>query len=318
MTKSDLKLMSDCSDRLGLTVRELLSIAWTAPKRYFVWKIPKRSGGGVRTVCHPARELKAIQGYFLSDVIYRLPVHESATAYVKEKSIKLNAKRHVKSRVIMKVDFVDFFNSIRVENWDTFAKQYFKEWSSQEREFARRVLFWGGGGYAPYCLAIGAPTSPLVSNAIVYEIDKVLQAYAEAAGLTYTRYADDIAFSSEGWMDYDGALNKIKETLVKARFSDLRINENKTVLVSNASLRMITGLVITPDRRVSLGRDRKRLISAMVHHVCRGSLPPQEMPRLAGLLAFANDIEPAFIISLQKKYSAEVVQRIIQHGTRLG
>jgi RNA-directed DNA polymerase len=310
------KLIIDCADHLALTAGELLSIANTAPKRYFVWEIPKRSGKGTRTVCHPARELKSVQYLFLREILHDLPVHPAATAYMEGSSIRKNAEVHVNSRVIMKLDFADFFNSLKVENWRCYAREHFPEWSEEELDFSSRILFWGGGSYSPRCLAIGAPTSPLISNALMHEVDQTLAEYAVRANLKYTRYADDITFSCRGRLNYDATLRAVEHALARAQFTSVRVNEDKTILVSDASARRVTGLMITPDNRISLGRDRKRLISAMVHRLWCGKLASADLPRLAGLLAFAADAEPDFIERLRAKYSPELLQWILRSGTQ--
>lgn len=314
MSSHPTNLVRDCADDLALTVGELLSIARTAPKRYFVWQVDKRSGAGKRTICHPARELKAVQYYFLHRILFDLPVHPAATAYVSGSSIKKNATVHAESRVIMKLDFSDFFTSLKVSNWKQYAKQKFREWSDDELEFSCRILFWGIGTVRPICLAIGAPTSPLLSNALMYEVDVELAKYADANGLKYSRYADDITFSSKGWLDYELTLEAVKRSLLTAKNSSIRINEEKTVLVSNKFARRITGLNITPDNSVSLGRDRKRLISAMVHRVSNNMLPENEFPKLVGLLSFALDVEPSFVRRMEKKYSYDLICYIMRNS----
>jgi len=162
MAESSIKLMVDCANTLALTVSEVLAIAKTAPKRYYVWEVEKRSGRGTRTLCHPARELKAVQYYFLEKVLRDLPVHPSAMAYVTGKSIKKNAEAHAQSRVVLKLDFADFFNSLRVSNWRRYAAEHFPEWSQQELDFSCQILFWGAGTYNPKCLAIGTHVSAAV------------------------------------------------------------------------------------------------------------------------------------------------------------
>lgn len=305
-------LLKTCAEDLALTASELVAISRTAPKRYFTWEIEKRSGEGTRTVCHPARELKTIQYYFLNNILTELPVHEAASAYVSGSSIKKNASAHAESRVIMKIDFADFFGSLLVTDWASYASEHFPMWSTEDINFSGRILFWGRGSYEPKCLAIGAPTSPLLSNALMLEVDVYLKRYAQEHDLTYTRYADDITFSSRSWLDYDRTLGAVRDALSSAKYSSIRINESKTVLASNGSARRVTGLVLTPDNKISLGRDRKRLIAAMVHRAHLNSLVAQDWPILAGLLAFAADVEPDFIERLRKKYSPETLLKAMR------
>lgn len=309
-------VISDCADHLALTVSELMSIAASAPRRYYVWKVDKKRGPEKRTLCHPARELKPVQYYFLHHVLHDLVVHPAATAYVSGSSIKKNAEAHVRSRVMLKLDFEDFFNSLKVGNWRKYAADTFPIWTPDELDFSCRILFWGAGSSNPRCLAIGAPTSPLLSNALMYEVDVKLQSFADQAGLTYTRYADDITFSSCGELDRDRTIMAVRRALARAEYTSVSLKTEKTILVSNRFARRVTGLVITPDNKVSLGRDRKRTISAMVHHARERKLAAADWPKLAGLLAFAMDVEPTFVTTLKRKYTPEFIEAIMHQGTR--
>jgi RNA-directed DNA polymerase len=299
-------LLRTCAQSTGLTLQEVAKIAATGPKRYKVYQIPKRSGGA-RTICHPSRELKALQRVFLRELLRDLPVHACATAYKKGSSIRENAAAHAESRVILKMDFENFFPSIRTKNWISYCSTHLEHWSRGDVDFSLHVLFWGSGGYQPDCLSIGAPTSPLISNALMYDFDVTMAKFASDYGLKYTRYADDITISSPGVLDKEACVNAVETALADAKFVQLKLNQAKTRLASKATSRRVTGLVISNDGTVSLGRDRKRVISAMVHHALTDKLRPDELYRLGGLLSFASDVEGEFIARLKKKYGDEAV-----------
>lgn len=306
-----------CAKEIGLTTSEIMSISATAPRRYFIWTVPKRSGKGERIICHPARELKAIQKIFQTEILANLPVHPAAMAYVRGGSIKRNAQMHAHSRVILKLDFVDFFHNLTVNNWHSYSFDHFPEWTALERDFAAQILFWAGiRPYKSRCLAIGAPTSPLLSNALMFEVDVKLTEFAAQAGLKYTRYADDITFSTMGHLNADATVNAVKVALAAAKYTNLRLNDEKTNVVSNRFGRRVTGLVITPVGNVSLGRDRKRLISAMVHRASVEKLDAEDRPKLTGLIAFALDVEPMFVGTLKRKYSSNLIDDLLKWGTR--
>lgn len=311
MQSPENSLVLNTAKECGLTKSELLSLVATAPKRYYVWNIPKRSGGE-RTICHPARELKVIQRYFVQKVLNGLPVHPSAMAYVAGSSIKENAKLHAESRVVMKLDFEDFFNNLVVDNWIKFASVHFPEWTAEHIDFTSKILFWGAGSVAPVKLAIGAPSSPLLSNCLLFDLDTKLSNFAVSENLIYTRYADDITFSSKGFLDFDKVMGAVKCALSDANWVNLRLNAKKTRLASKKTNRRVTGLVITPDNKVSLGRERKRKISSMVHHGIHGRLAMEDYAKLGGLIAFAIDVEPSFVDSLRKKYGSKIVDMLLR------
>lgn len=74
---------------------------------------------------------------------------------------------------------------------------------------------------------------------------------------------------------------------------------------------MVTGLIITPDQKISIGRERKRLISACIHKFALGQANAKQVEYVRGLLAFANSVEPEFVLRMKEKYGAAVVNQLV-------
>ena len=91
----------------------------------------------------------------------------------------------------------------------------------------------------------------------------------------------------------------------------LTLKKEKTVRVSKKRARRVTGLILTNDARVSLGRDQKRRIRATVHHFVTGRLTKDQCARLKGTLAFVNSVEPTFLARLREHYGNEVIRSIM-------
>lgn len=89
-----MSLKDELVENLGMSFGDVERIIASAPARYFVFQIDKRSGGK-RTIAQPARELKAIQRYILRKKLSLFPVHECSTAYMSGNSIAKNALSHV-------------------------------------------------------------------------------------------------------------------------------------------------------------------------------------------------------------------------------
>jgi RNA-directed DNA polymerase len=70
---------------------------------------------------------------------------------------------------------------------------------------------------------------------------------------------------------------------------------------------MVTGITITSNGAVSLGRKRKRKIKSLVHRYTKSQLTVPEIAYLKGLIAFAHDVEPTFIETLRKKYGSGAI-----------
>jgi len=303
-------LAASCAKSLRLTMSEVLAIARTGPKRYRTYPIDKRNGGK-RIICQPSRELKTLQYFLIESVLSKLPVHGAATAYVPGMSIRDNASRHAGGRVIYKLDFRGFFPSISAGDWAQYVQKELA-WPGEDISFSQNVMFWGVGGVSPICLSIGAPTSPYLSNILMFKFDETLQYLCDEIGVVYTRYADDLTFSTSSQMDVHSIRDFVRRAINSGFVKRLELNEEKTTLVSKATSRRVTGLIITNDGAVSLGREKKREISVMIDHVRRGVFPAASMSKLSGWLAYANDVEPSFVRRLCSKYSEELVMRILR------
>lgn len=274
----------------------------SAPHRYKVYDIPKRSGGGTRTIAQPAREAKRLQYWVLANLLKDIQVHEAATAYRKGLGTRLNAEAHAQNPYLLKLDFKDFFPSIKDGDFREFARSNLPDIVEEDVHRLARLLFWKPKGRAGLRLSIGAPTSPHVSNILMYEFDSRVATFCEERAVTYTRYADDLAFSFGEKGTSASVLEAVCEAISTVPWPRLRLNDAKTVFASRACRRRVTGLVLSNDGAVSLGREKKRQIRAAVHHFSHGDLDAQESEWLKGILAYARDVEPEFVERLEEKY----------------
>lgn len=298
---------------LRTTKSDISDFSQNASKKYRVYSIPKRTAG-LRTIAHPSKELKTYQR-IISDYFQKiLPIHDVAFAYKKGSSIKLNAERHKKNKYLLKMDFENFFNSI---NPSLLKKQLINnniKFTTKEFQLIEQLCFWcpskmTGG---KLILSVGAPVSPVISNFIMYDFDNTLALWCKSKKITYTRYADDISFSTN-IKDLLFELPKYIEELLKIYFDNhISIKATKTVFSSKAHNRHITGVTITNDGTLSIGRERKRYISSLIHKYKLEKLTEEEIEHMKGLLSFAFDIEPLFKVRMFKKYSRETMDKINQ------
>lgn len=287
-------LVMEMAMDLGMLPGHLQTIIRTAPLRYKIFFIPKRKGG-LREVAQPAREVKAIQRWLISRLSPSLPLHESATAYRQGASIKKNAQCHVDSDYMLKMDFRNFFPSIFMDDVVShLARHCSAEYDSSAMRLVAYVCTWAPRRRGPLRLCIGAPSSPLLSNSVLFEFDELVAQRAAERGAIYTRYADDLTFSTSVLGVLNTFPDMVRELVGQLSYPRLSINEEKTVFASRAGRRVITGVTLTNDRRLSIGRERKRVIRAMYHHMLRGMLDEDGRRELLGLIAFAEDIEPGF------------------------
>jgi len=303
-------IIDKMSSELGVTGQSLSVIIRSADKRYRTYPIPKRTGGD-RIISQPSKKLKFVQRWLVKRVLRKLPVHGVATAYIKNKNIVANAAPHTESRYILKLDFSDFFPSITYGDIVTLLEANADAVSGvasgiEDFEIIAKAITYNGA------LTIGAPSSPAISNAIMYQFDQSVNQYCKDHALTYTRYADDITISSRIFDMLPKAHVHVRSLLESSASPRLSINDAKTKFVSKKYRRLVTGLIITSDGRVSIGRDRKRFLKSMVFKFINDDIDVDELESLKGWISYVHSVEPSFLKSLSEKYSAETIELLLR------
>ena len=307
------KFMVELSSALALSHRELLTIILKAPTSYKVYSIPKKSGGQ-RVIAQPARQTKYVQNVLIEKYLTKLPVHECASAYKKGASIKKNAYAHKENIFLAKFDLENFFNSITLNDLQLHFKRHLSEYLDPQAQSLMAICCCvASTDRSQRVLSVGAPTSPMLSNSIMYEFDKEIYDWCIARNITYTRYADDLTFSTNEKNISFEIEKKLLRTLQLLKYPALNLNSKKTIYSSKKNKRRITGLIIDNENKISLGRERKRSISAMIHKFSIGVLPSEELAKLQGLLGLAEDVEPLFNSRMRAKYGHQIISAILSH-----
>ena len=306
-----MKILLEISNILCIEPEHLLRFSSTSPHRYKVYTIPKRNGKGIRTIAHPSKELKYIQRILFKVLRKLLPVHQSAMAYKKGVGIKDNAAAHVRNSYLLKMDFNNFFPSITPELYFRIMSKKGFSFSTVDIHFLEGILFWRQIRNKGLILSIGAPTSPFISNSMMYDFDEKMCELCVGNNITYTRYADDLTFSTNDKGVLFNVPQLVREVLKEELFDIIKINNEKTIFSSKAHNRHVTGITITNESTLSIGRDRKRNISSGVHKFSLGNISNDEILSLQGMLAFASHVEPTFINRLQKKYGEDVLTKLL-------
>ncbi|SCB18732.1 retron St85 family RNA-directed DNA polymerase [Rhizobium multihospitium] len=303
-------LLKQLSIETGLPEYTVKSIISNAPDRYKEYYIKKKNGGS-RLIAQPARELKLIQRAFVDILLSKLPVHSAATAYRKGKSIRDNALPHSHSGPILKLDFKDFFPSITESDWVAYCKHTKCLTDPNDVRLSSLLLFHRPSGGRLLRLAIGAPSSPVLSNIIMFPFDEAISAAVAHDHVIYSRYADDLTFSGPRTGHLTGVSKAVKKALREIPYPTLKINHEKTTHVTMKYHRKVTGLTLSNDGRVTIGRDNKRTLRAQLHHYLSGKLNESEVAHLAGRIAFVKSVEPSFYFTLIERHSDRVIQMLL-------
>ena len=277
----------------GVEIRALIEIARSANHLYKEYSIPKRSEG-FRTIHHPTPRLKLVQRWIANRVISKLPISDAATAYVRGKSLKHNAGPHLGSSYILKMDFSNFFPSLKQEDlYEILQKQGYK---SFDIEFINKICFLDGA------LTIGAPSSPSISNAIMFDLDNQISSYCQEERMRFTRYADDLTISSNSRDQLLEAIEKITFIVQSKRSPSIKINTKKTSLIGSGSHQRVTGLTLATSGKLSVGREVKRRLRIQSHHYDLKKMPEEDEPTYFGWLAFVQSVEPDFVEKILSRY----------------
>lgn len=314
MTRND--LIFALAKLLRATDEDIKKLILTAPYQYKHYKIKKRTGG-YRDIYHPTAALKAVQRWLISNCFSHLVIHPSVFSYREGVGIRQHASQHLHSNFLLRIDFKDFFPSI--------DQSWVLSFLHQEVNAGRmpidpdtvptiaRLVSRFAKAEKTMALSIGAPSSPLLSNAMLFNLDQTMHDYCVANDCVYTRYADDIYISTK----IPNVLSRVQEVLdakIKELTPKLFINEKKTINVSKKTKRVVTGLTITPDRRVSLGRELKRSIKTKTYLYSCAQLPVEEIEHLRGLIAYASDAEPTFYDALNHKFGEDLVNQLLNRN----
>lgn len=262
---SALQTRRDVAKVLGSTLKSLsYNLYVLAPeKRYNIFQIPKKNGGN-REICAPTSALKYLQRQ-LADILVRYQEFRPCVhGYVKSRSIKSNALVHRGKRIVINVDLKDFFNTInfgRVRG--IFLKSPFNFNNIIATTIAQICCHNG-------VLPQGSPASPIITNYACRKLDSELQAFSRKHKMNYSRYADDITFSTNmKFLSPD--FGELKDNLFFLS-KDLRaiienngfvINESKTRYALQNNRQDVTGLIV--NDKVNVPRKYVKRIRAMLH-----------------------------------------------------
>lgn len=255
-SKKDLvKLLSDAKNMLyGEECKpvQLKSLTYYAnptlcKTRYQTFTIKKKSGAD-RTIHAPVKGLKSILRSlnFVLQCVYE--PHEAATGFVLEKSIVDNAKKHVGHHYVLNIDLKDFFHSFD-RNRVKMGFMYEPFNLNGDKEPLAFLLAslcthpFEIDGEVKTVLPQGSPTSPTLTNILCKKLDRRLTGLANRFGATYTRYADDITFSSPHNIYTDEAFNNELKRIIEDD-QKLVINPKKTRLQKAGYRQEATGLIV--------------------------------------------------------------------------
>lgn len=263
----ELSTPAQLSTAMGISIGELRFLAFSrkaaTTTHYIRFKIPKKTGGE-RLISAPMPRLKNAQYWILVNILEKITPHQAAHGFRRQRSIVTNAQPHLGAKVVVNLDLQNFFPSISYKR----VKGLFRSWGYSESVATilglictepeiEEVELDGQTYYIALTerhLPQGAPTSPAIANLLCHRLDRRLTQLSDSLGFTYTRYADDLTFSTT-----ENTLNQLCNLLKRVRgitiHEGFTIAEEKTRVLRSSRQQEVTGIVVNEK----LNLDRKTL-----------------------------------------------------------
>lgn len=278
----EINSLEDLSLQIHLSKGLLYRLIAFPEMQYRSYKI-KKPRGGHRHIHQPSYELKAVQAWILRNILDRLSSSSASKGFETGQSIVHNAQPHIGAKAIMCLDIDDFFPSVPAYR----VYFVFTLLGYSSRISANLTSLCTYDGYLPQ----GAPTSPKLANLVCWRMDKRLMGYAGKRRIIYTRYADDLTFSSFSDTNLRSSLPFIRFIIKNEGF---QLNPDKWRYMGPSRRHKVTGLIIHPTG-VGIGRQRYRELRAQLHSISQAKDPEavgQELSYLQGYIAFVRGVDP--------------------------
>lgn len=264
---NELETHKDLANVLNVPLKKITYILYKkgTENSYRTFEIPKKNGD-FRRIHTPNRNLKDIQKKLAVYLIrYQYNIwqyygikNSISHGFQKNKSIITNAEKHRNKRYVLNVDLKDFFESFHFGRVKGFFQKN-KHFALPEKLAIFMAQLTCYNGHLPQ----GAPSSPVITNLICNILDMKIVKLTKSYKLNYTRYADDLTFSTNN----KEFLKQTTEFLCKLSYiiekSGLKINDQKTRLLYKNSRQEVTGLVV--NEKVNVNRNYYKNTRAMAH-----------------------------------------------------
>jgi len=235
--------------------------------------MPKKRGGH-RLISAPMPRLKQAQRWILEQVLDKVPLHEAAHGFRRERSILTNAAPHCGAPLVINLDLRDFFPNItwprvfglfRSLGYSPSVASIFTQLCTEPpvEEVGMDGETWQVATGVRH-LPQGAPTSPAITNLLCRRLDARMAGIARKHGFAYTRYADDLSFSSATG-ERDAARRLLWQVRRVIEEEGFQLHPDKLRLMGKGRRREVTGLVV--GDKPSVPREDVRAFRALLHRL---------------------------------------------------
>ena len=309
----------EIAEVMGIAVNELRFLAFsrkTSTVSHYKRFRMKKKTGGERLISAPMPRLKRAQHWIFTNLLEKIDLHEAAHGFRREHSIVSNALPHVGAEVIINLDLKDFFPSVAYKR----VKGLFRSLGYSE---ATATIFGllctepdveevalDGKTYfvatSERHLPQGAPTSPAITNLLCRRLDRRLRKMADELGFTYTRYADDLTFSTSGEAKKN-ICNVLRRTESIVAHEGFAIHPEKTRVLRRSRQQEVTGIVV--NEKPNVAKKEMKRFRALLFQIEKDGLAGKRWGKgddvLSSMMGFAN-----FVHMVNPEKGAELQARV--------
>ncbi|XLQ20499.1 MAG: reverse transcriptase family protein [Candidatus Moraniibacteriota bacterium] len=289
-----IKTQSDLSNFFGIPNAKLKKIKNDQDSFQREIHLMKKNGGlrVVYDIWYPAKKefVKKINDFLQRNHSFS----EHVQGFVKNKNIKTNAEKHLGKKIIINADIENFFESVNID--DVFQIFHALKFNEEHSYFLAETVTLNDK------LVQGFSTSPILANIFMKEVDIDFLKLAQDKGYVYTRYADDLTFSTNGIVPL--SFEEIESILNKKKLS---LNTKKNKIQKKGGNQYVTGLTVCDLKQPRLPRYIKKNLRLELYYVKKFGLEShckrtgnQQMTslkficKIEGWAAYAESIEPDF------------------------
>ncbi len=326
-----IEIAADLAQALEISVDELdAAVRRSQQLNTYHLLIMQKSSGRIRVIEQPTDALRVLQRRILRHVLSAATLHAAAHGFVRGRSALTHAVLHTGKRCVLRLDIADFFTSITAGRVHSAflrlglpprvatllaALTTSAQKASTLRAILRRdradysqtfVNEWVRDSQETLCvphLPQGAPSSPMLANWIAYRLDQRLAGLSVAWTMTYSRYADDLTFSTDE-SDFNRVrfIGMVRDIVASEGWI---LNERKTLVMPQSDRQRVTGIVV--NKSMNLCRKDLDALKAAVHRYATATTPsPDDAIRaqLLGRIAWLAQLRPERAAKLKAKLLA--------------
>lgn len=260
--------VEDLCNILNISLKQLKYLLFVKRNKYIEFEIPKKNGD-TRRILSPVVDLKIIQKKLAILLYNSYEFLDVQHGFIKNRSCLTNANLHIGKRFVLNIDLENFFDTI---HFGRVRGLFMNKPYNYNKELATYLaMLVCENGKLPQ----GAPTSPVISNIICYTMDKQLNHLAKKNRCVYSRYADDITFSTNSDKFPLEIAEKVgKEIVLSDKLigiinggyqTGFKINNRKTRLSKRMMRQEVTGVIV--NKKANLSKKYIKEIRAILYTI---------------------------------------------------